>query len=727
MKKVELLAPAGNYEALRGALFAGADAVYLGGNAFSARAYADNFAQQEICDGIRYAHTFNRKIYLTVNTLVKEKEFPALYEFLLPFYEAGLDGAIVQDLGALSFIRSHFPGLALHASTQMTITGSCGAFLLKEEGICRVVPARELSLEEIKEMKRNTGVEVETFVHGAMCYCYSGQCLFSSILGKRSGNRGRCAQPCRLPYRINNGREEYPLSMKDMCTIRILPELIKAGIDSFKIEGRMKKPEYAAGVTAIYRKYIDRCYEHMQDPAWEYKVAKEDMEQLEALYIRSARSEGYYHQYNGKNMITLSSPAYSGSSRELLENIRIKYLDKNLEKPVSLKASFKAGANAYLSLKSENTEACIEGCMVQKAVKQPLSKDKIEEQLLKSGGTCFTVTSVELASDKDIFMPVSAVNQLRRDGLKLLQDRILRKNGLSYEERKAVPYRKNENTKIPEPGNGRPVIHVLVNSKEQLLAAITAGAGRVYIDKLQINEEILNVLTSYKEKKHFQVYLAFPYIVRMHNDKLMDNLCRLLDTPVFDGALVRNLETIGFLKRKGIGKPVVSDSNLYVWNSYAYADMMKKVNEVYFPAELNRHELKELQDAVYGGSVPVSAVVYGKIPLMISAGCLLKTTGGCKKMPGFQVLSDRYQKQFPVYNDCTSCYNIIYNSVPLSLHKMFDGENNLSPVNCRLDFTTEDQSETGRIIEYFKRLSTGQYDEPFYKEYTTGHYKRGVE
>lgn len=260
MKNVELLSPAGNYESFLGAINAGADAVYLGGTKFGARAYADNFTEEEICKAIFYAHLFQKKVYLTVNTLMKNPEMDELYDYLSPFYEAGLDGVIVQDLGVFMFIREHFPHLALHVSTQMTITGVNGAKLLKELGAERIVPARELSLEEIIKMKQETGLEIETFIHGAMCYCYSGQCLFSSILGGRSGNRGRCAGPCRLPYQIGTDKKndvEYPLSLKDMCTLEILPDLIEAGIDSFKIEGRMKKPEYAAGVTSIYRKYID--------------------------------------------------------------------------------------------------------------------------------------------------------------------------------------------------------------------------------------------------------------------------------------------------------------------------------------------------------------------------------------------------------------------------------------------------------------------------------------
>ena len=257
MSNVEILAPAGSLDGLYASFQMGADAVYVGTSRFGARAFAKNPSVDELKEALVYAHMHDKKIYLTINTLVKERELEGLYDFLLPFYEAGLDGVIIQDLGVLAYVRRYFPGLELHASTQMTLTGSEGVSFLKEYGVSRVVPARELSLEEIKNLKE-TGAEVEIFIHGAMCYCYSGQCLFSSILGGRSGNRGRCAQPCRLPYEINGGKECFPLSMRDMCTIDLLPELIESGVDSFKIEGRMKKPSYVAGVTAIYRKYIDQ-------------------------------------------------------------------------------------------------------------------------------------------------------------------------------------------------------------------------------------------------------------------------------------------------------------------------------------------------------------------------------------------------------------------------------------------------------------------------------------
>ncbi len=275
----ELLAPAGSYDSLKAAVSAGADAVYLGGSRFGARAYADNFSEDELCRAIRYAHLHSCNLYLTVNTLLKDQELEELGTYLRPYYETGLDGVIVQDLGVVSYIRDYFPELPVHASTQMTILGAGGAAFLKELGVTRIVTARELSLEEIREIHETVDIEIESFIHGALCYCYSGQCLFSSMLGGRSGNRGRCAQPCRLPYQVkaggkvlNSSEEAYLLSPKDMCTIELLPKILEAGVCSLKIEGRMKRPEYTAGVVRIYRKYLDRYLEYGREG---YQVKKE--------------------------------------------------------------------------------------------------------------------------------------------------------------------------------------------------------------------------------------------------------------------------------------------------------------------------------------------------------------------------------------------------------------------------------------------------------------------
>ena len=323
----ELLSPAGSYESFEAAIGAGADAVYVGGPAFGARAYAQNFTQEELITAIETAHIHNRKLYLTVNTLLKNRELDdQLFEYLLPYYEAGLDAVIVQDLGVFSFIRRNFPDLDIHASTQMTVTGPEGMRFLEEKGATRVVPARELSLEEISAMHKASPLEIETFIHGALCYSYSGQCLMSSIFGGRSGNRGRCAQPCRLPYSVTMDHRKYKgdkdfcaLSLKDICTLDILPDILEAGVMSLKIEGRMKQPAYTAGVTAVYRKYLD-----MYLSGKEYHVQEKDRKYLLELFSRGGSCKGYYDMYRGPEMMAFANEKKSGNIQPEIRKIKEK-------------------------------------------------------------------------------------------------------------------------------------------------------------------------------------------------------------------------------------------------------------------------------------------------------------------------------------------------------------------------------------------------------------------
>lgn len=323
-KKTELLSPAGSFAALVAVAEAGADAVYAAGHKFGARAYADNLTGEELLEALDYLHLKGKHLYLTVNTLLKGQEIQELLEYLQPLYEAGLDAVIVQDMGVLHVVREHFPLLPIHASTQMSVTGAYGAKLMLEAGCSRIVVARELSLEEISHIHAETGAEIESFVHGALCYCYSGQCLLSSMIGGRSGNRGRCAQPCRLPYCLSGakgspakmGHGAYLLSMKDLCAIDLLPQLIQSGVCSFKIEGRMKQAEYAAGVTRIYRKYLDQLTLNLGQ---RYHVAKEDKEELLDLGNRCGFTDGYYTRKNGKDMITFTKPSHEKGKRSLKE------------------------------------------------------------------------------------------------------------------------------------------------------------------------------------------------------------------------------------------------------------------------------------------------------------------------------------------------------------------------------------------------------------------------
>ena len=463
-KKVELLAPAGNFACFRAAINAGADAVYLGGEKFGARAYAGNFSPEEIVDALRIAHIFGRKIYLTVNTLVKESEFHELIPYIRPFYEAGLDGVIVQDLGVLKSLGENFPGLELHASTQMTVTGVYGAEYLKNLGVCRVVPARELSLEEIRDIKSRTGLEIECFIHGAMCYAYSGQCLFSSILGGRSGNRGRCAGPCRLPYTDKRGNTVYPLSLKDMYTLSILPELIESGIDSFKIEGRMKSPEYVAGVTAMYRKYIDL---YTKNPNQSYKVSGSDEKWLKELYIRSDICSGYYHKHNDKTMVTLKEPGYSGSSQSVIDDIRKKYISQNILLPIRGHVRVRAGEPAVLTFSCGQISVTATGEIAGQAMNRPLDKTEISKRVNKLGDTCFRLTDLTVDTDNVSFMPVKALNEFRRLACSMLESELIdsHRPGTSKQIKKEPIVRHKPSI----PDCSKNMLCALVATREQLL------------------------------------------------------------------------------------------------------------------------------------------------------------------------------------------------------------------------------------------------------------------
>lgn len=415
----ELLSPAGSYESFEAAIGAGADAVYVGGPAFGARAYAQNFTQEELITAIETAHIHNRKLYLTVNTLLKNRELDdQLFEYLLPYYEAGLDAVIVQDLGVFSFIRRNFPDLDIHASTQMTVTGPEGMRFLEEKGATRVVPARELSLEEISAMHKASSLEIETFIHGALCYSYSGQCLMSSIFGGRSGNRGRCAQPCRLPYSVTMDHRKYKgdkdfcaLSLKDICTLDILPDILEAGVMSLKIEGRMKQPAYTAGVTAVYRKYLD-----MYLSGKEYHVQEKDRKYLLELFSRGGSCKGYYDMYRGPEMMAFANEKKSGNIQPEIRKIKEK-IHGNLilspESPVILE----------ITCKGQTVTAM--GGEVQFAKNQPMEEQRIRQQMEKLGNTDFQWEDLNIEINGRIFVPVKVLNEVRRDALSQLREALI--------------------------------------------------------------------------------------------------------------------------------------------------------------------------------------------------------------------------------------------------------------------------------------------------------------
>ncbi|MCI9221307.1 MAG: U32 family peptidase [Lachnospiraceae bacterium] len=778
--KVELLAPAGNAAGFYGAVHAGADAVYLAGNRFGARAYAENFTSEELLECIRYGHLLGRKIYLTVNTLLKNQEMEQLYTYLAPLYQAGLDAVIVQDLGVLRFIRTHFPGLKLHVSTQMTICAPWGASLLKEMGASRIVPARELSLEELIAMSRQSDIEVETFIHGAMCYCYSGQCLFSSILGGRSGNRGRCAQPCRLPYSVisdgtdrreclSERMESYPLSLKDMCTVDHIPQLIEAGIDSFKIEGRMKRPEYAAGVTDIYRRCIDYYYTlrrtmDSQEAAKAYHVKKEDRRALASLYVRSGLHNGYYFKRNGRDMVTLDSPAYSESDEKLLARIQEKHMASRLKLPVTVQAFFHVGSPAKVILKWNEISADVRADTVERAMRQPVTEENVRKQLCKLGDSAFYEAKTEISMDPDCFYPLKQINELRRMAVAKLERQILLARGADEvaAERPSDPY--NEATgdsavRSPHSSCGKLSMEAdgltrsgqkhkyafYVRTKEQLEALgdwtrenPLEFPARIYVDGdllLTNRSEVLSFC-----RKSFSgsdaLYAALPYILReTDRDYLLRLHQAVKDSGLFQGFLVRSMDGLGFLReaKAQSGDGAMSwrtDAGVYAWNDSALEELAALAEGFCLPYELNaagqRCLLEGLEQKDLRQSFSCEKIIYSRIPMMITANCLRKTMGECGKGPEILLLQDRIRKDFPVLTNCLHCMNILYNSVPFSLHGKEEQPGAWAGwkgrVDLRMDFTLETPRELRQVLDAFFKGTAFPW-----KDYTTAHEKRGAE
>lgn len=800
--RVEILAPAGSMECLKAAIAAGADAVYTGGALFGARAYAHNLTEEELLEAIDYVHLHGRRLYLTVNTLIKDREMEKqMYDYLLPYYRQRLDAVIVQDIGLFRFIRKHFPDLPIHASTQMTLTGVDGAKFLEKEGAQRIVTSRELSMAEVKKIADETELEIESFVHGALCYCYSGQCLFSSFIGGRSGNRGQCAQPCRLLYRTPEAkRPQYLLSLKDICTLELIPEMIESGIYSFKIEGRMKKPEYAAAVAFQYRKYADlylKYYEECpaeEDPAAyamkKYRVREEDRQMLLDLYNRGGFHTGYYHTQNGREMISLNRPNHAGvpavkvlakkgrnvtakaltdlypqdiielpmrKGREKADNYTCKDAVRkgmNVQIPVFADTPFKRDEiwmrtrnstlidtlreefvngkikericgtfrlypqeKATLTVKCRDAEITVAGEKAQEALSQPMSRERIEKQLRKTGNTEFEFSFLKAEIGEKVFLPMQSLNELRREALETLEKVICEK------------YRRSGEVKDPEEDKTE------LSMEEEVLSGWTASVrtaeqmevileeeaiGRIYVDctmfpriweKDSYVEWITKVHAAGKE-----IYLVMPYIFRERTRKQYEAAYNRIFGAGWDGILIANYESFAFLKEHGYTGRIMTDYNLYEFNQESRKFWKEKgVFEFTAPVELTERELQDLR--VKDGEV----IVYGYLPMMISAGCIQKTTRGCLKKSGQTTITDRYRNPFVVKNECDYCYNILYNYVPLYLGDRMEEVYQIGPGRIRLMFTTERQQEVRQILSaYFegKELPEGTY--------TRGHWKRGI-
>lgn len=732
--RTELLAPAGSLAGLKAVINAGADAVYVGGSLFGARAYAENPDEEEMLRGIEFAHLRGAKVYLTVNTLLKEREMERLYDFILPYYRQGVDAVLVQDFGVLKFLHQHFPDLPLHASTQMTLTGPKGASLVREYGITRVVPARELSLKELKRIKEETGLEVECFIHGALCVCYSGQCLYSSMLGGRSGNRGRCAQPCRLLYLMDDKtgfdgktsildkkESRHFISPKDLSGIDAIRDLVSAGIDSLKIEGRMKRPEYAAGVTAIYRKYLDLALSGKA-----YQVEKKDRQILYDLYNRTGFTDGYFRRHNGPEMMAPVKHELTNEEttarQKLYELMNEAYLKKDRQVPVEGSVRIHQHENMQLTLSCGALTISRQGDAAEAADRQPLTEEAIRSRLMKTGGTDFSFRSLNVDTDGTSFLPVRSLNEIRRAALEDLKEELIR----PYRRFSEIPAQEKRHPDRAVPGTDL-TVNVLVSTMEQFEEVLSSPAvSHIYLESALLGKNTpvkdAEAALHAADKAGKRLIIALPYIDRLGSEEReLKTAAAALIEKGLGGFLVRSTESLSDLKSRGLSAHLISDAGLYTYNSASKEFLRDQgILKDTAPFELNARELAERDNT---GS---ELVIYGHLPLMVTAQCLEKNTAGCTKKNRTHVLTDRLGMKFKVKCVCKFCYNIIYNSVPLSLLSETAAVAKMGFHSVRLQFTDEQAEEVRRILQRTSeaiRKGGAVYD----GDYTKGHYGRGVE
>lgn len=702
-KDFELLAPAGSLEILKGVIESGADAVYVGGSMFGARAYANNFTEEELLEAIDFAHLRGVKVYLTVNTLIKNSEFSKLYDYLLVYYKRGLDAVIVQDIGVVKAIHEYFPSMEIHTSTQMTVTGADGVRFLSQFGVTRVVMAREVSLAEMKRIHEETGMELEAFVHGALCYSYSGQCLFSSILGGRSGNRGRCAQPCRLPYTVEGKKDEYILSLKDMCGIKALDKLHDAGVYSLKIEGRMKQLEYACGVVKYYRSYIDS----------KKPVSDADYDRIKALGNRCGFTDRYYFDHNGSDMVTYVKPNFVSNAAEPSPEKRKLSIEGELV--------LREGEPGSLTVKRGDVtyKASIEP--VSAALKAPLDKKAAIDRINKTGDTDFEFSHIKAQIGENVFVPNGALNKLRRDAISGLCDKLLKKyyrNDARYADMSKL-------TALPEHVVKSDAAHdEAINDYTTICSCMTRAQldtliGYECFDVFYLDFDMYDRKTLIQQfaddvksltKRNKKVYLMLPTIFRADSSDYFVTIAKELDKVSFEGFVVKNYEELYLTENLFTGKKVILDHNMYTFNDVSKSAFFEHgVSGDTVPLELNSREI------MHRNNIGSQMIVYGYYPLMTTANCVHKNTKGCDKKQKLIYLKDRYNKSFAVCNNCKECYNTIYNSLPTMLTKNIGKLKEAGIRSFRYSFTIETPKQIKAVMD--DKVA----------EYTNGHYKRGVE
>lgn len=767
LSKTEILAPAGNMDAVRAAVNGHADAVYLGGNLFSARAFAGNFDEKELLETIDYCHTFDVKVYMAVNTLLKNDEIKRLPDYVEPYYREGVDGIIVQDMGVAGALAGCFPDLPLHGSTQLSVSSEYGAAFLKSIGMTRFVPSRELSLDEIRSIKNKIDIEAETFVHGAMCYCYSGRCLMSSYAGGRSGNRGRCAQPCRKIYQLEDQRA-YMLSLKDMCMLSDIGRLIDAGIDSFKIEGRMKKPEYVAAASYAYSELRDAYLSGCKDLS---RLAAKYENMLRDIYNRGGFYSGYYFTGNGRQMMADERPNHTGVKVGKVSGISKPYIDIKLsmdvhpgdvieirgrQGDVELTCGADGSAGKSVRLKGKSFQHIAVGSQVYRTRNNALLNDiqkniiecdrkvqlkadvraNIGEKMslsLSLGGMKVHAEGPECmaASNKPV-TELQIIEKIRKtggtpfeitdvvsdidDGLFVQISAInnLRRQALE-DMRDLLINDKRRNPHDARNTEGRYGNASEINKWSDIHPGIIVSASTAeHVNIVKNYKWVSSVIVDYNIRQYggelrelgFKVFIALPEVLRQRKLKTYSDMTAVINE--FDGVMIRNLDELGYIIENGYKGPVIADAGLYVYNDLACDFYRGHMENVSFVAsqELTLDEIRDL-------SVEPALKIYGHQKVMVTANCISGNyQHGCadKKVDGtgdVLKLTDDMGNVFYVRNYCSDCYNVIYNGVPTSLLDRGDELNGIMD-DCYIEFTVENADMVRNIMDHIGKNILGQ-------------------
>ncbi|MDR0906185.1 MAG: U32 family peptidase [Oscillospiraceae bacterium] len=708
---IEILSPAGSPEGVTAAVQNGADAVYMGFSAFNARRGAKNFTADDFARAAEYCRVRGVKTYLTLNTLVTDRELPAALDTAVTAAKAGADAIIIADLGLMRAVHSALPDMPLHCSTQMGIHNSEGARIVAAMGASRVVLARELPREDIESIARSSPVELEVFVHGAYCVSHSGQCYFSSVIGRRSGNRGACAQPCRLPYSGNSRKSEYPLSLKDNCLVSHLEELEKAGVKSLKIEGRMKRPEYAAIVTGVYAK---AAHEH-RDPT------AEELNALESAFSRQGFTDGYYTKNLGESMLGVREETTGDA--EIFRSARRNYLHGEFQRvPVKFVAELKTGVPARLvAFDDRGNRAAAQGAVPEPAFHRETNTAQLSTQLHKTGGTPFFCEAVKCRVDPGLALPVAAINEMRREVLAaLFEQRRASKQPkiIDFDATAAITPAPTPDTAVivippsPEP----PVFTVSITKSEQLSNELLVLAPRLlYIPLAELRHTAK--LKPFLASPDIMVAAIMPRVVFdsewQRTYKILEAARKIGITDILCGNLgqVLPLREMGFTVRGDFGLNIFSSHALLAARDLGLASATLSFEM----------SLPQINDAVK--PLDTELLAYGRLPLMLTENCVIKSSSGSCTCGSFSGLSDRTGANFPVIREnADSCRNVVLNSKKLFLADRLPDFLNLGVWGLRLAFTTENAAECVSVMRRY--AGDGAYEPG---GFTRGLYYKGVE